>query len=110
MHFDMLTIIFTVAALLIIIVSPILFRKNVYLENGRELSGWVHLFSSKWFGATFVFLLLFGNYSEFTLFFVVNKLAVTLVLSFFTSLLANYKLLLGKKMSIEKIPTKNARL
>ncbi|RXJ04212.1 hypothetical protein DS745_02160 [Anaerobacillus alkaliphilus] len=107
MQVDVLSIVFSVA-ILTIIFSPFLFRKEVHLEDGRDTKLWVHLFSSKWFGATFVFVLLFGNYSEFTFLFVMNKLASTLVVAFFISVIGNSKLLFNRKNSTTK--TKNAQI
>jgi hypothetical protein len=72
----------------------------VRLENGKETKMWVQLFSSKWFGATFAFILLFGNYSEFTLTFVVNKITLTVIIAFFISLLANVKLIFTTKETL----------
>ncbi|QOY35600.1 hypothetical protein AWH56_023480 [Anaerobacillus isosaccharinicus] len=94
MQLDLLTVIST-AAIAIVIFSPYIFRYNMRFENGKEVKLWVHLFSSKWFGATFIFLLLFGNYSEFTLVFVFNKITSTVIFSFFISLLGNFKLIIS---------------
>lgn len=100
---DLLTIAFTLA-IVFVIFSPLLFQNRVRYENGVTTRGWVYLFSSKWFGATFIFLLLFGNYSEFTFLFVVNKLTTTLVFSFFVSFLANFKtIFIGKSRSRENL-------
>ncbi|MEB1809084.1 MAG: hypothetical protein LPK26_17660 [Bacillaceae bacterium] len=94
MKIDILGILLTLG-LFILIFSPILFSKKQ--KDSTESMGWAGLFKSKWFGIPFIFLLLFGNYSELAFLNLALIITCSIIASFLISFIANRKLLVKSK-------------
>ncbi|RXJ04405.1 hypothetical protein DS745_03195 [Anaerobacillus alkaliphilus] len=97
MQFDFLSVMLTFG-LFILIFSPILFSKKQ--KDSTEYIGWVGLFRSRWFGIPLIFLLLFGNYTEFAFLNIVYIIISSIIVSFLISLIANRKGLLKKSTDV----------
>ncbi|UCZ55128.1 hypothetical protein LGQ02_10565 [Bacillus shivajii] len=90
MEFDWFSL-FSTLLLFLIIFSPLLFSKKN--KNSTEEIGWQGVFKSKWFGITLIFLL---PYLYFSFLNVVFAIILSTIISFVTSLIANWRLLLKR--------------
>ncbi|WP_026673746.1 hypothetical protein [Alkalihalobacterium bogoriense] len=99
MEFDNILGLILTIALYLLIFSPLLSKKGSKPES--EKVGWYNIFSSKWFGIPFIFLLLFGNYSEFQFTNLFYHVAVVFVIALIISLIMHRKSIINLKGRME---------